>query len=117
MALGCIQSRSCNNDMCPTGIATQNESRNNGLVVEDKAERVRRFHHETVTNLLELVAAAGLDSLEQLEPRHINHRVQGTNVKTYAQLYPTIDSKCLLDDTGIPEDWRVDWRQASASHW
>ena len=117
MALGCIQSRSCNTDHCPTGIATQNPERNKGLVVTDKAQRVANFHRETVENLAELVAAAGLQSLEQLEPRHINRRVQGTEVKTYAQLYPVIAEKCLLQQDTIPDDWREDWQLASAERW
>ncbi len=117
MALGCIQSRSCNTDHCPTGIATQNPERNKGLVVTDKAQRVANFHRETVENLAELVAAAGLHSLEQLEPRHINRRVQGTEVKTYAELYPVIDKNCLLIDDFIPDNWRVDWRLANAHSW
>lgn len=117
MALGCIQARSCNTDHCPTGIATQNPARSKGLVVTDKATRVANFHAETVANLAELIAAAGLDSLEQLEPRHINRRVQGTEVKTYAQLYPTIAPGSLLQADTIPEDWREDWLRAAAHSW
>jgi len=62
-------------------------------------------HRSTVVNPVELLAAAGLDSLYDLEPRHINHRVQGTTVKTYAQLYPGIDSGCLLDNNTMPNNW------------
>ncbi len=117
MALGCIQSRSCNTDHCPTGIATQNPERNKGLVVTDKAQRVANFHRETVENLTELVAAAGLHRLDQLEPRHINRRVQGTEVKTYAQLYPVIGEKCLLSEDTVPEDWRDDLQLANPKSW
>ena len=117
MALGCIQARSCNTDHCPTGIATQNPERGKGLVVSDKATRVANFHRSTVVNLVELLAAAGLDSLDELEPRHINHRVQGTTVKTYAQLYPTIDSGCLLDNNTMPSDWKDDWHSAQSARW
>ena len=115
MALGCIQSRSCNTDHCPTGIATQNPARANGLVVSDKGVRVATFHQATIENLVELLAAAGLDSLEQLEPKHINHRVAGTNIKTYEQMYPRIEDGCLLNEASIPEDWKYDWQSASAS--
>ncbi len=86
MALGCIQARNCNTDHIPTGIANQDPARAKGIVVSDKATRVANFHRATIENLVELLAAAGLDSLDQLEPRHINHRIQGTNIKTYAQL-------------------------------
>ena len=35
-ALGCIQSLSCHTDRCPTGVTTQDASRNRALVVPDK---------------------------------------------------------------------------------
>ena len=117
LALGCIQARSCNTDHCPTGIATQNAARAAGLVVSDKATRVANFHRATIENLVELLAAAGLDSLDQLEPKHINHRIQGTNIKSYAQLYPPIAPSCLLDDSTIPADWKDDWNAADAARW
>ncbi|MFT4729039.1 MAG: glutamate synthase domain-containing protein 2, partial [Granulosicoccus sp.] len=117
MALGCIQSRSCNTDHCPTGIATQNAARGAGLVVSDKATRVANFQKATVENLVELLAAAGLDSLDQLEPKHINHRIQGTNIKNYAQMYPTIESGCLLHESTMPADWRDDWNAADSARW
>jgi len=117
MALGCIQARSCNTDECPTGIATQNPSRNKGLVVTDKAERVANFQRDTVANLVELISAAGLDSLDDLKPKHINRRVQGTDVKTYAQLYPSITEGCLLVESTIPADWQEDWAAANPNAW
>lgn len=117
LALGCIQSRSCNTDHCPTGIATQNAARNNGLVVTDKAQRVANFHEETVTNLAELVAAAGLNHLNELGPEHINRRVQGTEVKTYAELYPLIAPGSLLDGSALPDKWEADWQKADGRQW
>ena len=117
LALGCIQSRSCNTDHCPTGIATQNPERNKALVVTDKAQRVANFHHETVKNLVDLLGTAGLDSLEQLQPKHINRRVQGTDVKTYAQLYPSIAQGSLLNSKSIPESWREQWESANSEQW
>ena len=117
LSLGCIQARTCNTDHCPTGIATQNPSRNKAIVVSDKAQRVANFHHETITNLVELIGAAGLDSLEQLEPKHINRRVQGTDVRSYAQLFPIITEGCLLDDSTIPEVWADEWAIANAASW
>ncbi len=117
LSLGCIQARTCNTDHCPTGIATQNPSRNKAIVVSDKAQRVANFHHETVKNLVELVGAAGLDGIEQLEPKHINRRVQGADIKSYSQLYPCISARCLLEDATIPEDWKDDWHAAKAEAW
>ena len=117
LALGCIQSRTCNSDHCPTGIATQNASRNNALVVSDKYMRVANFHRETVEQLVDLVGAAGLKSFDDLKPKHINRRVQGTDIRTYAELYPKIDAGCLLNTDTIPEDWKRDWQNADPQQW
>ncbi len=117
LALGCIQSRTCNTDHCPTGIATQNPERAKGLVVSDKAPRVANYHRATIENLVELLGTAGLGSLEELEPKHINRRVEGTTIKSYAQLYPTIETGCLLNESSIPEDWKEDWQSAEPNHW
>lgn len=117
LSLGCIQSRTCNTDHCPTGIATQNPSRNKAIVVTEKAQRVANFQRETVANLVELVGAAGLNGIHELEPKHINRRVQGTEVKSYAQLYPVMEKNALLDDKNMPEAWRYDMDQAKAAAW
>lgn len=117
LSLGCIQARTCNSDHCPTGIATQNPSRNKAIVVANKAERVANFHQQTITNLVELLGAAGLNGIDELKPKHINRRVQGTDVKNYDQLYPTICTGCLLNPDSIPEDWKEDWDMSNASEW
>lgn len=117
LSLGCIQARTCNTDHCPTGIATQNPSRNKAIIVTDKAQRVANFQRETVKNLVELVGAAGLDGVHELKPKHVNRRIEGINVKSYAQLYPELAPKVLLDEATIPEDWRYDMAQASAASW
>lgn len=117
LSLGCIQARTCNTDHCPTGIATQNPSRTKAIVVTEKAQRVANFQRETVANLVELVGAAGLNGIHELQPKHINRRVQGTEVKSYAQLYPTMEKNSLLGVETMPEDWRYDMEQANAASW
>jgi len=42
-ALGCIQAMQCNKNTCPTGITTHDKHLQRGLVVEDKAERVKQY--------------------------------------------------------------------------
>ncbi len=117
LALGCIQSRSCNSDQCPTGIATQNPARYKALNIDDKAERVANFHCATVKHLTELLGACGLDAIDKLKPEHINRRVNGTQVANYAELYPVIDSCCLLGCDNLPDNWKADWEAASAECW
>jgi glutamate synthase domain-containing protein 2 len=118
LSLGCIQARTCNTDNCPTGIATQNPSRNKAIIVTNKSQRVANFQRETVKNLVELVGAAGLNSVDKLEPKHLNRRVEGINIKSYEELYPTIKANSLLSDKeSIPENWRYDMAQANAAYW
>ncbi len=117
LALGCVQSRSCNTDRCPTGVATQNPARFKALDIEQKSKRVANYHAAMIEHLDELIAVAGLDSLDQLEPRHINRRVNGTNVKNYSELYPCITRNCLLIESTVPPNWQANWKQADAAAW
>jgi len=116
LALGCIQSRRCNTDKCPTGIATQDPARYKALNIDKKSQRVANYHNSTVKYLVELLGACGLKTLAELKPHHINRRVSGTQVANYAELYPTIEANCLLKDETIPENWRCDCEQASADN-
>lgn len=116
-ALGCIQSRLCNEGTCPTGIATQNPTRYKALDVDHKSTRVARYHAAVIDNLKELIAAAGLTDLEQLHPRHINCRVAGTEISNYAELFPPITEGCLLVDNQAPDNWQRDWQRATATSW
>ena len=58
-SLGCIQALRCNNNSCPTGVATQDKMLMKGLVVTDKSERVYHYHKNTLHSANELLAAAG----------------------------------------------------------
>ena len=66
-SLGCIQALKCNNNECPTGVATQNKMLMKGLVVSDKAERVFYFHKNTLHAANELLAAAGKNSFDDVD--------------------------------------------------
>ena len=46
-AVGCIQSRACHTNKCPTGVATQDPYRQRALHTPDKAQRVYNFHKNT----------------------------------------------------------------------
>jgi glutamate synthase domain-containing protein 2 len=84
-ALGSIQSQSCHTDRCPTGVTTQDRSRQRALVVPDKAQRVFNFHHATLEALAELVGAAGLDHPTEFAPAHFSRRISVHEVKSFAE--------------------------------
>ena len=109
-ALGCIQAQSCHTDKCPTGVTTQDPSRQRALVVPDKAVRVAQFHKATLQALSELVAAAGLSHPGEFRPYHVSKRQSVTEVATYADLYPQLRPGELIDgtqDKRFAEAWRL----------
>jgi glutamate synthase domain-containing protein 2 len=112
-ALGCIQSLSCHTDRCPTGVTTQDPSRNRALVVPHKLERVYNYHHATLHALSELIAAAGLSHPDEIRPVHFSHRLTGTEVMSFARLYPELRPGELLEGTENPR-FRDAWMMARA---
>ncbi|MDV2077931.1 FMN-binding glutamate synthase family protein [Marinobacter xestospongiae] len=102
-ALGCIQSLSCHSGKCPTGIATQDPGRSQGLDVANKSERVYHFHRNTVGALANLLAAAGLTHPSELGPEHIIRRVSRNEVSSYLDMYAFLEPGALLRGrTGQP---------------
>ena len=116
-ALGCIQSRNCNTNHCPTGVATQDPARYKQINIEDKAQRVAQYHATTIHALLELLSSAGLHYPSDARPHHILRRMNGPEIKNYAQLYPCLECDCLLQDDNIPEAWRTAWDAADPGRW
>ncbi len=114
-ALGCIQSQSCHTDRCPTGVATQDPTRQKALVPEDKATRVFYFHENTVKALKELVAAAGLQHPDEIGPEHIIRRVSSTEVRALAILHRFLKQGDLLGDE-LPNHpaFQAFWKEASS---
>ena len=112
-AIGCIQSQSCHTDRCPTGVATQDQSRQRALVVPDKANRVAHFHNNTLHALSELTAAAGLEHPTEFHRDLIFRRISQSEVKTFADLYPEMKSGALLNGTA-DDRYKTAWDRADA---
>ena len=83
-SLGCIQALRCNNNQCPTGVATQDRMLMKGLVVTDKSERVYHFHKNTLHAANELLAAAGKKSFGDVD---INIFMRGDEFAHLSDLY------------------------------
>jgi glutamate synthase domain-containing protein 2 len=112
-SIGCIQSLSCHTDRCPTGVATQDPTRARALYVPLKIDRVHNYHHATLHSLAELIAAAGLEHPRDLRPIHFTQRTSTTEVRSFAQLYPSLRPGELLDGTDDSR-FRDAWRLARA---
>jgi len=111
-ALGCIQSMSCHNDLCPTGVATQNPRRWQKLDVADKSSRVHRYHDNTLKALRDLLGAAGLEHPQQLGPEHILRRESPIEVRSLAALYNFLEPGELIDRVPTHAVFRDFWADA-----
>ena len=109
-AVGCIQSQHCHTDRCPTGVATQDPVRQRALDVEDKSQRVARFHATTLMALAEVVAAAGLEHPRQLRPQHFSRRIGLSEVARFDQIYRFLAPGELIagtDDVRYRDTWKM----------
>jgi hypothetical protein len=82
-------------------------------VVDDKAERVFKFHRATVMALAELIAAAGLAHPDEIHPRHFLRRVAPDRVQAFDQIHRFLAPGEILAGTDDPRYQHV-WPMASA---
>jgi glutamate synthase domain-containing protein 2 len=113
MATGCVQSKQCNANTCPTGVATQNKRLQYGLVVDEKKNRVAHFHKNTMKSFLEMVGSLGLADPSDLTPAYIMRRISIGESKTMDKIYDYLTPGQLLS-TDIPDKLRPLWDMASA---
>lgn len=109
-AVGCIQAQACHTNRCPVGVATQDPLRQRALHVEDKAERVYRFHRNTLKALAELTGAAGLSHPREFLPHHLIMREKERLMTTAQEVYPYLPEGVLIrgedDGFGYLDRWR-----------
>ena len=113
LALGCVQSLSCNTNRCPTGVATQDPRLVKGLDVADKSERVYRFHKKTITAVLELLSSTGHYSTTDLNRTHIFRRIDPSSVLRYDEIFPLVKKGAFLKGDP-PDDYKLHIEEASA---
>lgn len=101
LALGCIQALQCNSNTCPTGVATQNKMLMGGLDPNDKSARVANFQEETIKAFYEIIGAAGLRTPGEITRGHIHRRISLSEVRTYEDLYPTIEEGSLREKVKV----------------
>jgi glutamate synthase domain-containing protein 2 len=97
LALGCIQALVCNQNKCPTGIATQKEHLIKGLNVEDKYIRVANYHHGTLESVAEIMCASGLTNLSEIKRHLIWRRISFNEIKNYNELFPCPEKKIIIE--------------------
>lgn len=115
LSLGCLQSRRCNKNDCPTGITSQDPIHYRAISVDAKAPQVRNFHDATIESFLEVVGACGIDSPSKLKPHNIYRRVADARAMHYNEIYPQLeDGQLLNNDAELPDFYKVFWKMAQA---
>ncbi|MEM6385325.1 MAG: FMN-binding glutamate synthase family protein [Pseudomonadota bacterium] len=113
-SIGCIQAQACHTNHCPVGVATQDPLRQRALDVGDKAERVYRFHKNTIKALGEMTGAAGLTHPAQFKPHHLLLRESDRNMVTGEEVYPYLPEGFLLRDEEDDFGYLARWSRARA---
>ncbi|HTJ01241.1 MAG TPA: FMN-binding glutamate synthase family protein [Methylovirgula sp.] len=113
-SLGCVQALACHTGHCPSGVATQNKTRQKAIDIDIKAERVKHFHAATLEALGEITGAAGLYHPSEFSAAHIMRRISDTEVHSFAEIYPAIEPHCLLQGEA-PAYYTAHWMLADAA--
>lgn len=87
-ALGCIQSLKCNQNTCPTGVATHNLHLQKGLVVTDKTGRVAQYARNMTHEVGIIAHSCGAPEPRRLARRHARMVVEGGQSVPLDELYP-----------------------------
>lgn len=96
-ALGCVQALKCHTNECPAGITTHDAQLQKGLVPANKAVRIANYHKETVKSASAMLAAAGLDRLEDLNRSYIYKRIDPQTAYSLEQIYPYPGAGSMLN--------------------
>lgn len=110
MAIGCIQSQSCNTNHCPTGVATTDPRRGRAIDPEEKGTRVYNYHHSTMRAFLDLCGAMGYDNPSRLRPRDIVCRYDA-GYKYFDEIHTPLQPGQLLDGSA-PAEYLSEWNLA-----
>ena len=107
MAVGCIQSRSCNTNHCPTGVATQDPKRAKALDIKAKSQRVTQFQHNTLHSFYELVGSMGLDDPALLTPGMLKRRTSEGLLESAPNIVPALEEKQLVNNhaSALWQEW------------
>ncbi len=90
-ALGCIQALQCNKNTCPTGITTHDKDLQRGLVVADKAERVRQYSLNMRKEIGVIAHSCGVPEPRRLRRFHCRIvRADGRSIPLN-ELYPDVE--------------------------
>ncbi len=113
-SIGCIQAQTCHSGKCPTGVTSQDRGRYRALVVDEKYQRVAKFHANTMRALMETTEACGLTHPNQFTPHHLMIRISSREVRSAASQYDWLGSGDLLSERFDHPAFTKFWPMAQA---
>ena len=90
-ALGCIQALQCNKNTCPTGITTHDKRLQRGLVVKDKAERVKQYSLHMRKEIGIIAHSCGVKEPRRLRRYHCRIVQDDGRSIPLDELYPEVE--------------------------
>ena len=90
-ALGCIQALQCNKNTCPTGITTHDKHLQRGLVVSDKAERVKNYSKMMHKEIGIIAHSCGVREPRKLKRFHCRVVQENGRSVPLNEIYPDIE--------------------------
>ncbi len=110
MAVGCIQAQACHTNKCPVGVTTQNPKLYKALDIEDKGDRVERYHRLTVEEAGQIISTMGCEHPEELTRQMLRRKITATQSISYETLYRWLTPGELFE--GVEGGWGEDWDYA-----
>ncbi len=99
LSIGCIQAQVCQNNSCPTGIATQNKWLQAGIDTKIKAKRFANYIKNTKKEILEITHACGYEHPCQMTMSDVDVSMGDNNyTKTLGAVYGYSKTKVAYKD-------------------
>lgn len=89
-SLGCIQALQCDKNTCPTGITTHNKRLQQGLNVDEKAERVKNYAKNMAYEIGVIAHSCGVPEPRKLKRFHARIVTESGMSKPLDQIYSEI---------------------------
>ncbi len=89
-SLGCIQAMQCNKNTCPTGVTTHDKHLQRGLVVKDKAERVKQYSKNMHKEIGIIAHSCGVPEPRGLKRFHCRVVQENGRSVPLNELYPDV---------------------------
>ncbi|WP_373532528.1 glutamate synthase-related protein [Vampirovibrio sp.] len=115
LAVGCDQQLECQKGNCTRGIATQEPHLLSKFNIEQNVKALYQFHRLTIESLQGLIAIAGLEHPQALQPFHLQKRVSISEVLLLDEIYHFIKPGSLLSwvPWRFPREYARAWRKAN----